>query len=74
MAIILDLFIDPGLRHPEKAHKPDLWVCSEAGLDFGVKAPVSPGLSLVTHKKMRDNGLHTVCEEAGCPNIGECWV
>jgi lipoic acid synthetase len=22
---------------------------------------------------MRDNGLHTVCEEAGCPNIGECW-
>ena len=26
-----------------------------------------------THAIMRANGLHTVCEEAGCPNIGECW-
>ena len=37
-----------------------------------VKAPVSPGY-LATQKIVRDNGLHTVCEEAGCPNIGECW-
>jgi lipoic acid synthetase len=37
-----------------------------------VKAPVSPGY-FATKKIMRDNGLHTVCEEAGCPNIGECW-
>jgi lipoic acid synthetase len=28
---------------------------------------------LDTAKIVRDNGLHTVCEEAGCPNIGECW-
>ena len=26
-----------------------------------------------TQRIMRANGLHTVCEEAGCPNIGECW-
>jgi lipoic acid synthetase len=37
-----------------------------------VKAPVSPGY-FATQKIMRENGLHTVCEEAGCPNIGECW-
>ncbi|MGA8627418.1 MAG: lipoyl synthase, partial [Pseudolabrys sp.] len=37
-----------------------------------VKAPVSPGY-FATQKLMRENGLHTVCEEAGCPNIGECW-
>ena len=37
-----------------------------------VKAPVSPGY-LDTQRIVRENGLHTVCEEAGCPNIGECW-
>ena len=26
-----------------------------------------------TQAIVRENGLHTVCEEAGCPNIGECW-
>jgi lipoyl synthase len=37
-----------------------------------VKAPVSPGY-VATREIVRANGLHTVCEEAGCPNIGECW-
>ena len=37
-----------------------------------VKAPVSPGYG-ETQRIVRANGLHTVCEEAGCPNIGECW-
>ena len=37
-----------------------------------VKAPVSKGYA-ATHAIVRENGLHTVCEEAGCPNIGECW-
>ena len=37
-----------------------------------VKAPVSAGYN-ETHAIMRANGLHSVCEEAGCPNIGECW-
>jgi lipoic acid synthetase len=37
-----------------------------------VKAPVTKGYA-ATRAIVRDNGLHTVCEEAGCPNIGECW-
>ena len=37
-----------------------------------VKAPVSRGY-VETREIVRGNGLHTVCEEAGCPNIGECW-
>src|SRR5436190_4376430 len=37
-----------------------------------VKAPSSP-IYAETQKIVRENGLVTVCEEAGCPNIGECW-
>lgn len=37
-----------------------------------VKAPVSREYQ-ATRKLMRDKNLHTVCEEAACPNIGECW-
>jgi lipoyl synthase len=71
MAIILDLVNNPRPRHPEKAHKPDSSVRPKPDW-IRVKAPVSPGY-FATQKIMRDNGLHTVCEEAGCPNIGECW-
>ena len=59
-------------RHPEKAHKPDnpakrkpAWI--------RVKAPVSREYH-ETRRIMRANNLHTVCEEAACPNIGECWA
>ena len=38
-----------------------------------VKAPTSPEYHN-TRKLMRDLKLHTVCEEAACPNIGECWA
>ena len=38
-----------------------------------VKAPTSPGYQ-ATRRLMRAKGLHTVCEEAACPNIGECWA
>ena len=38
-----------------------------------VKAPVSQGY-LSTRDLMRELGLNTVCEEAACPNIGECWT
>lgn len=48
---------------PRKARKPD-WI--------RVKAPVSKGYH-ETRKLMRDLSLNTVCEEAACPNIGECW-
>ena len=61
----------PEQRHPEKAHRPDNaqprkpdWI--------RVKAPNSAGYKK-TRDIMRDNKLVTVCEEAGCPNSGECW-
>lgn len=38
-----------------------------------VKAPTSPAYG-ETRKLMRELSLHTVCEEAACPNIGECWA
>jgi lipoyl synthase len=73
MAVLIDT-LSPGTgrpRHPEKAHRPDQpsvrrpdWI--------RVKAPVSRGY-LETRNIVRANGLHTVCEEAACPNIGECW-
>jgi lipoyl synthase len=71
MAVVLDLVNNPRPRHPEKAHRPDSAVLPKPAW-IRVKAPVSPGY-FATQKIMRDNGLHTVCEEAGCPNIGECW-
>ena len=58
-------------RHPEKVHRPDAPVLKKPDW-IRVKAPVSQGYADTT-RIMRDNGLHTVCEEAGCPNIGECW-
>src|SRR5437764_3692555 len=61
----------PHLRHPEKAGRPDSpsprkppWI--------RVKAPGSPEYH-ATRRLMRELDLHTVCEEAACPNIGECW-
>jgi lipoic acid synthetase len=38
-----------------------------------VKAPTSKGY-LETKEMLNKNKLHTVCEEAACPNIGECWA
>lgn len=61
----------PDQRHPEKAHRPDNaqprkpdWI--------RVKAPTSKAY-FETHRIMREHKLVTVCEEAGCPNAGECW-
>jgi len=71
MAVVLDLINNPRPRHPEKAHKPDSAVLPKPDW-IRVKAPGSKGYA-ETHALMRANGLHTVCEEAGCPNIGECW-
>ncbi|MEO5613188.1 MAG: lipoyl synthase [Sphingomicrobium sp.] len=48
----------------QRQRKPD-WI--------RVKAPTSPGYH-ETRKLMRSFGLVTVCEEAACPNIGECWT
>ncbi len=59
-------------RHPEKAKRPDTPVLRKPDW-IRVKAPGSP-VYAETRKTVRENGLVTVCEEAGCPNIGECWT
>jgi lipoic acid synthetase len=69
MVVVLDMLQRP--RHPEKAHRPDTPVVRKPDW-IRVKAPVSRGYA-ETQRIVRENGLHTVCEEAGCPNIGECW-
>jgi lipoic acid synthetase len=71
MVVVLDTVNGPPPRHPEKAHRPDQPAPRKPDW-IRVKAPVSRGYA-ETHAIMRANGLHTVCEEAGCPNIGECW-
>jgi len=71
MAVVLDTRDAGHSRHPEKAHRPDAPSLKKPDW-IRVKAPVSQGY-LETQRIVRENGLHTVCEEAGCPNIGECW-
>src|SRR5215212_2889238 len=70
MVVVLDT-VTSRPRHPEKAHRPDTPVLKKPDW-IRVKAPISRGYD-ETRRIMRDNGLVTVCEEAGCPNIGECW-
>lgn len=60
------------LRHPEKRNKPNNPIQRKPDW-IRVKAPTSKGY-FETRDLMRSKGLHTVCEEAGCPNIGECWA
>ena len=58
-------------RHPEKAHKPDNPIQPKPAW-IRVKAPTSATYH-ETLKIVREHNLRTVCEEAACPNIGECW-
>jgi lipoic acid synthetase len=58
-------------RHPEKAHRPDTPVLRKPEW-IRVRAPGSPEWA-ETRDIVRQNKLVTVCEEAGCPNVGECW-
>lgn len=58
-------------RHPEKANRPDNPIQRKPAW-IRVKAPTSP-IYRETQALMRANNLVTVCEEAACPNIGECW-
>src|ERR1700760_549056 len=71
MVVVLDTVHSPAARHREKAHGPDQPAAKKPDW-IRVKAPVSPGYAQ-THALMREHKLVTVCEEAGCPNIGECW-
>ncbi len=63
MAAPLVQILPPASRHPVEPRKPS-WL--------KVKAPGGPNYVALKHM-MRDLKLHTVCEEAHCPNIGECW-
>lgn len=76
MVTILDTVSKPDTdaarpRHPEKAHRPDNPIQRKPAW-IRVKAPTSP-VYRETQQVVRSNNLVTVCEEAGCPNIGECW-
>ena len=62
--------LDTRPRHPEKANRPEHEMLRKPDW-IRVKAPGSP-IYKETQQIVRENGLVTVCEEAGCPNIGEC--
>jgi lipoic acid synthetase len=62
---------DGVLRHPEKAHRPDNPIARKPDW-IRVRAPNHP-VYHETRALMREQKLVTVCEEAACPNIGECW-
>ncbi len=63
---------DRAQRHPEKAHRPDNASPAKPAW-IRVKAPNSKGF-FETARTVREHGLRTVCQEAGCPNVGECWA
>jgi lipoic acid synthetase len=71
MAVVIDTLNTPRPRHPEKAHRADSAFLPKPDW-IRVRAP-GPGAFGETARLVRGNGLHTVCEEASCPNIGECW-
>ncbi len=71
MTVVIDR-TNPPQRHPEKAHRPDSTVLRKPDW-IRVKAPVSREYA-ETKAIVREHNLHTVCEEAACPNIGECWT
>ncbi|HSZ74668.1 MAG TPA: lipoyl synthase [Rhizomicrobium sp.] len=71
MTIVIDT-AKGALRHPEKAARPDSIVHRKPEW-IRVRAPVSREYA-ETRAIVREHNLHTVCEEAACPNIGECWT
>ncbi|WP_166141706.1 lipoyl synthase [Methylosinus sp. RM1] len=78
MTVLLDLLNDDprkretaAVRHPEKAHRPDTPLARKPDW-IRVKAPGSAAWR-ETGAILRGGGLSTVCQEASCPNIGECW-
>jgi lipoic acid synthetase len=65
--------LDNRPRHPEKAGRPDTPVLRKPDW-IRVKVPASSPQYAETRRILRQHGLHTVCEEAACPNIAECWA
>ncbi|MEP2943016.1 MAG: lipoyl synthase [Hyphomicrobiales bacterium] len=73
MVTLLDTKLRPKdfVRHPEKAKRPASPRVEKPSW-IRVKAPGSKAYN-ETREIVKENNLVTVCEEAGCPNIGECW-
>ena len=69
--MVIDTLNARALRHPEKRNRPDTEVLRKPDW-LRVKAPGSRGYN-ETRDIVKSHGLTTVCEEAACPNIGECW-
>jgi lipoic acid synthetase len=69
--LTIDHRAEAPLRHPEKANRPDNPIQRKPAW-IRVKAPTHP-IYHETRALIRENRLVTVCEEAACPNIGECW-
>ncbi|MBM3492464.1 MAG: lipoyl synthase [Alphaproteobacteria bacterium] len=72
MAEVSDRTAPQTLRHPEKRNRADNPIPRKPEW-IRVKAPTSPEYG-ETRRIVREHGLHTVCEEAACPNVGECWA
>jgi lipoic acid synthetase len=72
MAIVIDKVANRVARHPEKQARPDTPLLAKPPW-LRVKAPGSAGYG-ETRRIVKSHGLVTVCEEAACPNIGECWT
>jgi lipoic acid synthetase len=72
MVTVIDTLAESrALRHPEKQARPDSPILKKPEW-LRVKAPGSAGYRQ-TQEIVKSHGLVTVCEEAACPNIGECW-
>ena len=71
MVTLIDKNRDARPRHPEKANRPEAEMLRKPDW-IRVRAPGS-AVYRETQQIVRENNLVTVCEEAGCPNIGECW-
>jgi lipoic acid synthetase len=71
MAVVIDTLKVPRPRHPEKQARPDTPLLRKPEW-LRVRAPGSAGYN-ATREIVKSHGLVTVCEEAACPNIGECW-
>jgi lipoic acid synthetase len=71
MAVVIDTLGDKRPRHPEKQNRPDTPLLKKPEW-LRVRAPGTPGYN-ATRAVVKEHGLVTVCEEAACPNIGDCW-
>jgi lipoic acid synthetase len=72
MLVMVTIIDNRPVRHPEKAGKPDTPVLRKPSW-IRARVPTASHDFAATRRIVREHGLHTVCEEAACPNIGECW-